>query len=107
MKAEKHNTVSRELDARMMAEIALSKFLKDHYNIEIKLDFTVRNVVVGQDITEVVRGRVANPPRVRISVKSGKENGMILIVPEPEVENARGYQTTMYLLGSYIQTTSS
>ena len=71
----------------MMAELALSKFLKDRYNIEIRLDFTVRNVVVGQDITEVIRARVANPPRVRISVKSGKENGMILIVPEPEVES--------------------
>jgi len=72
-----------------MAELALAKFIKDTHNIGLTLDFQVRGVIVGQDITEVVRGRVANPPHIRISVKSGKENGMMMIVPTPEVENAQ------------------
>lgn len=70
-----------------LAEIALSKFVKEKFDVEIKLDFSVReNEIVGQDITAVVRNRVENPPRKRISVKSGKPNAMFLIVPPNEFE---------------------
>lgn len=72
-----------------LAEIALSKFIKEKYDIEIRLDFSVHEgFVVGQDIVAVVRNRVENPPNRRISVKSGKPNGMFLIVPQSEVERS-------------------
>ncbi len=72
-----------------LAEIALSKFMKEKYDIEIKLDFSVHEgFIVGQEIIAVVKNKVENPPRKRISVKSGKPNGMFLIVPQNEIERS-------------------
>jgi excisionase family DNA binding protein len=74
-----------------LAEIALQKFIKKNFNIELQIEFRIfTDAIVGQDITAVKRGHVINPPRKNVSVKSGKENGMVLIVPIREVEaNAR------------------
>lgn len=70
-----------------LAEIALQKFIKDKFDIELQLEFRVfEDAIVGQDITAVKRGRTINPPRMNVSVKSGKLNGMVLIVPIREVE---------------------
>jgi hypothetical protein len=69
-----------------LAEIALEKFLSNKYNVKIDLDFTVHGAVVGQDITQVRKGQVINPPRKRVSIKSGKLNGCFIVVPENEVE---------------------
>jgi hypothetical protein len=69
-----------------LAEIAFQKFLLEKFNITIELDFNVHGLVVGQDIISVQRNRVINPPRTRVSIKSGKINGCYLAVPQPEVE---------------------
>lgn len=70
-----------------LAEIALEKFIKKKFNVKLELEFRVfTDRIVGQDITAVVRGRVSNPPKKGVSVKSGKLNGMYLIVPVNEVE---------------------
>jgi len=72
-----------------LAEIALVKFIEQKFNVKLELEFRIfEGTIVGQDIISVTRGRVTNPPRKRVSVKSGKENGMILIVPTNEVERA-------------------
>lgn len=69
-----------------LGEIAVER-LFGNYGIGIELDFRMRNgTVVGQDITEVRRGRVVNPPRIRVGIKSTKERNMCLLVPQPEVE---------------------
>lgn len=71
----------------VLAEIALQKFIKSKFNIELQLEFRIfENAIVGQDIVGVKKGRVINPPRINLSVKSGKKNGMVLIVPPKEVE---------------------
>jgi hypothetical protein len=69
-----------------LAEVALQKYLKKKFNVRIDLDFKVHGIVVGQDITQVQKRRVLNPPRIRVSIKSGKLNGCFLIVPEKEVD---------------------
>ena len=70
-----------------LAEIALQKFIKNNFNIELQIEFRIfTDAIVGQDITAVKREHVINPPRKNVSVKSGKENGMVLIVPIREVE---------------------
>ena len=69
-----------------LAETALRKFLLEKYNIKIDLDFNIHDAVVGQDITQVQRGKVINPPRIRVSIKSGKINSCYLVVPENEVD---------------------
>lgn len=71
----------------MLAEIALEKFLLNRYNINIALDFSVHEAyVTGQDITQVIRNNVANPPRIRVSIKSGKMNSCFLIIGHSEYE---------------------
>jgi len=69
-----------------LGEVAFQKFLKTKFEIKVDLDFEVHGVIVGQDITQVQKGRVLNPPRIRVSIKSGKPNGCYLIVPEKEVD---------------------
>ena len=71
-----------------LAEIALQKFIKEEFDIELQIEFRVfDNAIIGQDIVGVKRGRTINPPKSGVSVKSGKENGMVLIVPIKEVES--------------------
>lgn len=73
-----------------LAEIALQKFIHSISNVRIELEFRIfQDQIVGQDIVAVIKERVSNPPRKGVSVKSGKENGMFLIVPIPEVERAQ------------------
>lgn len=75
-----------------LGEIAVQKFLKRNFDIEIQLDFAIREAVVGQDITEIARprrgGRVFNPLRKRVAVKTSKMKNVWLIVPEKEVTDA-------------------
>lgn len=75
-----------------LGEIALQKFLKRHFNINVVLDFTIRpEIVVGQDITEVIRqvrsSRIANPPRLRASVKATKLKNAWIAVKPNELES--------------------
>ena len=71
----------------ILGELALRKFIQTKFHVGLDLDLQVyANTVVGQDITAVIKNGVSNPPRKRISVKSGKSNGMFLIVQTKEVE---------------------
>lgn len=74
-----------------LGEIAVKKFLKRNFDIEIALDFSLRDAVVGQDISEMARprvgGRVYNPLRRRVAIKTTKMKNVWLIVPAKEVED--------------------
>lgn len=75
-----------------LGEIAVRKFLKKRFDVDISLDFEIRDAIVGQDITEVAmprRGpRVFNPPRIKIAIKTTKMKNVWLIVPENEVSDS-------------------
>lgn len=74
-----------------LGEIAVEKFFKNRFDIDTRLDFEIREAVIGQDITEVAfprRGaRVFNPPRVRIAIKTTKAKNVYLAVPANEAED--------------------
>lgn len=71
----------------MLAEIAFEKFLKSKFYIAVTLDFEVHeDFITGQDITQIRRNNVANPPRIRVSIKSGKLNSCYLIIGNKEYE---------------------
>ncbi len=75
-----------------LAELALQKFIQDKYNLELQVEFRVfDDAIVGQDIVAVKRNKVINPPRKKVSVKSGKTNGMCLLVPTNEVESSQRF----------------
>ena len=75
-----------------LGEIAVYKFLKSNFDIDIKLDFDIREAVVGQDITEIAKprrgGKVYNPPKQRVAIKTTKFKNVWLVVPQKEVEDA-------------------
>lgn len=74
-----------------LGEIAVSVFLKREFDVDVKLDFEIRESVVGQDITEIAKprrgGRVYNPPAKRIAVKTSKMKNIWLLVSEQEVKD--------------------
>lgn len=71
-----------------LAEVAIQKFIHQKFDIMVELDFSVHNYITGQDITQVIRNRVSNPPKIRASIKSGKLNSNYIVVPQNEVESA-------------------
>jgi hypothetical protein len=75
-----------------LGEIAVSKFLKRNFDIDISLDFDLRDAVVGQDIVEIAKprrgSRVYNPARLRVAIKTTKMKNVWLIVPQKEVEDS-------------------
>lgn len=75
-----------------LGEIATAKFLKSNFDVDTKLDFDLRDAVVGQDITEIAKprrgGRVYNPLRLRIAIKASKMKNVWLIVSRKEVEDS-------------------
>jgi hypothetical protein len=74
-----------------LGEIAVQKFLYETFKMDIKLDFDIRDAVVGQDITEIAKPRkgpkVYNPPRIRISIKTTKFKNIWLVVPANELDD--------------------
>lgn len=72
-----------------LAEIGFSSFVEKTFGVKLVLDFTLRTAaIVGQDVTEVIRTRkglsVANPPKLRISVKQTQTKGIWLAVTQGE-----------------------
>ena len=78
-----------------LGEIALSKFLVKNFNVFVKLDFELRDAVVGQDITEIAfprkNIRVYNPIKKRIAIKTSKMKNVWLIVSKNEVDDVSRY----------------
>ena len=75
-----------------LGEIAISKFVKQNFDVDIYLDFDLRDAVVGQDIVEIAKprrgGRVYNPPSLRVAIKTSKMKNVWLIVPQNEAEDS-------------------
>lgn len=75
-----------------LGELAVSYFLKRNFDLDTKLDFDLRDAVVGQDITEIAKprrgGRVYNPLNLRIAIKTSKMKNVWLIVPSKEVADS-------------------
>lgn len=68
-----------------LAELAVKKFLKDKFNIEVELDFEIHPEIVPQDIIEVVQAGVKRKPKIGISIKSSKPKNAALVLGENEI----------------------
>ncbi len=75
-----------------LGEMALQKFLLQHFQLNVRLDFEFRNGVVGQDIIEIAiprrTPRVYNPPAIRVAIKTTKMKNVWLIVGQKEIEDS-------------------
>lgn len=74
-----------------LGEMAIQKFLKNNFQVDSRLDFDLRDAIVGQDISEIAKprkgGRVYNPPRLNVAIKSSKMKNVFLIVSAKEVKD--------------------
>lgn len=74
-----------------LGKLAVSYFLKRNFDVDTKLDFDLRDAVVGQDVAEIAKprrgARVYNPLKLHVAIKTSKMKNVWLIVPVKEVED--------------------
>lgn len=69
-----------------LGEVAVQKFLKDKFNLEIKLDFNIYNAIVPQDIVEITVNKVKRKPKIGVGIKSSKPKNVALVLGSNEIE---------------------
>jgi hypothetical protein len=69
-----------------LGEVAVKKFFKKEFNLEIELDFDIYNKIVPQDIIGVVERRKMRKPKIGIGIKSSKPKNAFLVLGENEIK---------------------
>lgn len=68
-----------------LGEIAVQKFFRDKFNLEVELDFDIHDDIVPQDIIRVrEKGKVRNP-KIGVGIKSSKPKNVFLVLGENEI----------------------
>lgn len=68
-----------------LAEVAVKKFLKSEFGLEIELDFEIHDNIVPQDVIGVAdKGRMRKP-RLGVGIKSSKPKSAYLVLGDNEV----------------------
>jgi len=65
-----------------LGEVAVKKFLKREFNVDIELDFDIRDKIVLQDITAVKENGKMRTPKIGIGIKSSKPKSAFLVLGE-------------------------
>lgn len=68
-----------------LAEVAVKKFFKNEFNVDVELDFRIYKNIVPQDIIGVVEKGKTREPKIGIGIKSSKPKSAFLILGENEV----------------------
>jgi len=68
-----------------LAEVAVKKFLKKEFNVEVELDFEIRDEIVPQDIVSIVENGKPRDPKIGVGIKSSKPKSAYLVLGENEV----------------------
>lgn len=69
-----------------LGEVAVKKFFKKEFNLEIELDFDIYNKIVPQDIIGVVDRGKTRKPKIGIGIKSSKPKNAFLVLGENEIK---------------------
>lgn len=67
------------------AEVAVRKFFKKEFGIDVELDFRIYDEIVPQDIIGVFENGKKREPKIGIGIKSSKPKSAFLILSENEV----------------------
>ena len=65
-----------------LGEVAVRKFFKREFNVDIELDFDIRDKIVLQDIIGIKDKGKMRTPRVGIGIKSSKPKSAFLVLGE-------------------------
>lgn len=68
-----------------LAEVAVKKFFKNEFGVNVELDFRIYENIVPQDIIGVIENGKKRNPRIGIGIKSSKPKSAFLILSENEV----------------------
>ena len=68
-----------------LAEIAVKKFFKKEFDIEVELDFRIYNEIVPQDIIYILENGKKREPKIGVGIKSSKPKSAFLVLSENEV----------------------
>ena len=80
-----------------LGEIAVQKFLKRDFNLDVELDFDLHDEIVPQDIIGVKEKSGIREPKIRVAVKATKFRNSWLILGTADVEPANR-QSDAYIL---------
>lgn len=69
-----------------LGEIAVQKFFKREFDLDITLDFNVHEEIVPQDIIGVLKNGEMKNPKIGVGVKSSKPKNSYLILGENEIK---------------------
>ena len=68
-----------------LAEVAVKKFLKNEFGVDVELDFRIYEEIVPQDIIGIMENGRKREPRIGTGIKSSKPKSAFLILSENEV----------------------
>lgn len=69
-----------------LGEVAVKKFLKREFGLDVELDFDIRDNIVLQDITGVKENGKIREPKIGIGIKSSKPKSAFLVLGENEIK---------------------
>lgn len=68
-----------------LAEVAVKKFFKSQFGVEIELDFAIHDQIVPQDIISITEKGKKRLPNAGVGIKSSKPKSAYLVLGENEV----------------------
>jgi len=68
-----------------LAEVAVKKFFKNEFAVDVELDFEIHKEIVPQDIISVMEKGVLRAPKIGVGIKSSKPKSAYLVLGENEV----------------------
>lgn len=68
-----------------LGEVAVKKFIKREYGLDVELDFSIYDEIVPQDIIGVLEDGKSRDPKVGIGIKSSKPKSSYLVLGENEI----------------------
>ena len=69
-----------------LGEVAVKKFFKREFDLDIELDFDIRDDIVPQDIVAVKERRKIRKPKIGVGIKSSKPKSAFLVLGENEIK---------------------
>jgi len=68
-----------------LSEVAVEKFFRKEFNVDVKLDFDMHNEIVPQDIIGIIEKDGTRTPKIKVGIKSSKPKSAYLVLGENEV----------------------
>ena len=80
-----------------LAEVAVQKFFKNEFKVDIDLDFGMHDDIVPQDIIKITENGKKRDPKLGVGIKSSKPKSAYLVLGENEIVLAKR-KSDIYIL---------